>query len=152
MCLYKMKKEVVFAALLALLLYVGCLGQGLPTPKEVIELSNPKLTIREVDQKNNIVRIEYSFAIKNKGEDDLDEVVLYDFDTPLDIRMYKDEFVLHGLKSGESRNLKFKVDVLGALPLTQEREWKIDFSIKIVKGGSYTASSGFFYVIRLYPT
>ncbi len=148
--MYK-KFFLVFFLVATLLFISGCMGQvKVPLPKESIELKNVKVKI--VGAEDRTIHLSYSLDVKNKGEIELDEVVLQDFELPENVTMDSTYFDIKNLKPGESRTLQWMITVSDVdVPISHKQTWKVPFSIKNVVNNNYVTESGFYYEFTLLP-
>jgi hypothetical protein len=143
-------KKYVPLLILPLIYMCACTGQGglPPLPKDVLDF-DASMEVLGVDQSNGDVTVEYTLVIKNIGEDNLEKVILKDFNTPSDVIMREDYFVITDLDSGEEYAVIFNIIVLGwAAGDEIEQEWEVDYTLRIEEGSAYTEQEGY-YIISL---
>lgn len=142
-----------------LLLLVGCgvifgllfSGTVVPYPKDTLNLEKASVEILSVDKDTGDVRTKYTIPITNIGKKNLDKVILKDFELPGDILMEDKELVISELSAGETKDTTFIVIAKKGGFITQEKSWKVNFTIRVQIGSSYLEQGSFYFTLTLTP-
>lgn len=116
-------------------------------PGEAIELG-ADLYEESTDPQTGDVTIQYTLFLTNISDETLEKVILEDFKVPADLAMSKEYFEIYNLNPGDTAEVNFKVIVIGWNLNPQDKEWTVDFTMRIEKDGAYTEQV-FYYGITL---